>query len=209
MLRFSARYEVSTILSGFNVTADRRGARPLVSVLLLAVSLALIVHLAIFATSHYRLGSHPGLGVICKIGLVTFSALAYWSIYISLLATFGLTLLRGREALITAITRRMQGSMREDVARYTRKVTIAWTLFFAAQLLLSIGLLLFAPLVIWSFFVNVLDLPMVALMFAAEYAVRLQVLHDPPRLSFPIIFNLVADSIRERRQRPALDASAK
>ena len=48
----------------------------------------------------------------------------------------------------------------------------AWCLFFAAQVLISALLFTAASLDTWSLFVNVLNLPLVALMFAAEYLYR-------------------------------------
>jgi uncharacterized membrane protein len=60
----------------------------------------------------------------------------------------------------------------------------------------------FAPLVIWSFFVNILDLPLVVAMFAAEYAVRLRCLRDPPRHSLAAIVNMIAE-IRKPQEQPA------
>ena len=68
------------------------------------------------------------------------------------------------------------------VAVYTRRVTQAWSLFFAGQLVTSAALLAFAPRPVWSLFVNVLDLPLVALMFVAEYACRLRLVSREHRV---------------------------
>jgi uncharacterized membrane protein len=162
---------------------------PYMAVLAIAV-LPVASHLVIMATRHVRLGLAFSFGGLFKLGFVTISALTHWGIYASLLAAFGLTLRAGREPLITAMARRMHG-LTPELAAYTRKVTIAWTLFFATQLSLSIALFCFAPLIVWSFFVNILDLPLVALMFAVEYAVRLRTLSDPPRHSFSAIMGMV------------------
>ncbi|HYP63063.1 MAG TPA: hypothetical protein VEQ16_04210, partial [Acidocella sp.] len=161
-------------------------ARPPHMAILAIAVLPVVSHLVIMATRHVQLGLIFSFGGLFKLGFVTISALTHWSIYVSLLAAFGLTLRQGREPLITALVRRMHGLTPERVS-YTRKVTIAWTLFFAAQLSLSIALFCFAPLVVWSFFVNILDLPLVVLMFAAEYVVRLRTLRDPPRDSLSAI----------------------
>jgi uncharacterized membrane protein len=104
-------------------------------------------------------------------------------VYSVLLAVFGATLLPGREALITALARRMYGTVPAAMASYTRGVTWAWCGFFAAQLLTSLALLLWAPIVVWSVFVNVLNLPLFALMFAAEHVCRQRCLADAPRHS--------------------------
>jgi hypothetical protein len=148
--------------------------------------LPVVSHVTILAMRHIPLGLHPSLGGWFKLGFVTVSAFTHWSIYAGLLAGFALTLRPGHEPLITAMARRMHG-LTPEMIRYTRRVTIAWSLFFAAQLTMSVGLFCFAPLTVWSFFVNILDLPLVAAMFAAEYAVRLRVLDDPPRHSIGAI----------------------
>ena len=106
---------------------------------------------------------------------------------------FALTLRRGHEPLITAMARRMHGDLSSEMLRYTRRVTFAWCCFFALQLTLSITLFCFAPLVVWSTFVNILDIPMVVTMFAAEYFCRLLCLRDPPRHSFSAILQMVTD----------------
>jgi uncharacterized membrane protein len=85
---------------------------------------------------------------------------------------FGRTLLPGREPLVTAIARFMHGTLAPEVERYTRRVTAAWCVFFAAVAATSIALAVFAPLAVWSFCSNVLSYPLVGLMFASEYAIR-------------------------------------
>jgi uncharacterized membrane protein len=60
--------------------------------------------------------------------------------------------------------------------RYTRQVTAAWGWFFIANMALTLLLYALVPLAVWSLFVNFFALPLIGLMFAAEYAVRRQVL---------------------------------
>ncbi|WP_308389610.1 hypothetical protein [Acidithiobacillus sp. AMEEHan] len=135
--------------------------------------------------------------MLAKLALVSATAIMQWAIYISLLLTFGLTLRSGRQPLITSMVQRMHGNLDPALIQYTRKVTIAWTLFFATQLIVSISLLLFAPLVIWSFFVNILDLPLVLTMFAIEYLVRQRCLEHPPRHSFAEILAMISKPMQE------------
>ncbi|MGD9942723.1 MAG: hypothetical protein AB7L76_23635 [Burkholderiaceae bacterium] len=87
---------------------------------------------------------------------------------------FGRSLLPGREPLVTRLALLVQGELPAGMPGYTRSVTWAWTLFFAAMTLASLGLFLFGPMAWWSVLANFLTLPAVALMFAAEYAIRLQ-----------------------------------
>jgi uncharacterized membrane protein len=62
--------------------------------------------------------------------------------------------------------------------------------------LVSTGLFFLAPLVIWSFFANFLTLPLVALMFIAEYWVRRWVLPDVQQTH-------ILDAVRAYRNTPA------
>jgi uncharacterized membrane protein len=60
--------------------------------------------------------------------------------------------------------------------RYTRRVTLAWAIFFTTLTALIAVLYATASRAVWSAFVNFAALPLVAAMFAAEYAVRRRVL---------------------------------
>ena len=163
-----------------------------------------VFHVVIVETSHIHYASPLSLGALFRIGFVTASALTHWAIYGGLLLTFALTLRPGREPLITVMARKLHGAIPDELAVYTRRVTIAWCCFFAAQLATSITLFLLAPLVIWSFFVNVLDIPMVAAMFSAEYLCRLHCLRDPPRHSLTMILDMVAEVRKPREERASL-----
>ena len=128
-------------------------------------------------------------------GLLAASAISHAAIYVGLLALFGRTLLAGREPLITWIARRIRGSLTDEMLVYTRRVTIAWCLFFAGQLAMSALLFAFAPPAVWSFFINVLDLPLVAAMFLTEYAYRL-------RKFWNYSHGSIADVVRVFSERP-------
>lgn len=91
---------------------------------------------------------------------------------------FGRTLRAGRVPLVTRLAALVHERMTPVLAAYTRQVTVAWTLFFLACAVLSALLFAFAPIDRWSIFANILPVPLVALMFVAEYEVRKRVL--PP-----------------------------
>jgi uncharacterized membrane protein len=93
-------------------------------------------------------------------------------------ATFGLSLLRGRVPLCTQLADKVHGPLGVAELRYTRQVTAAWTIFFLANAAVTLLLYALAPLRIWSMFVNFASLPLIGLMFAAEYAVRRRVLNQ-------------------------------
>jgi uncharacterized membrane protein len=96
--------------------------------------------------------------------------------YVLMAWTFGRTLLKGRVPLCTEFADKIHGPLTALELPYTRSVTLAWTLFFIGNLLVTFVLFAFAPLRTWSFFVNFLSLPLVLLMFVAEFAVRRRVL---------------------------------
>jgi uncharacterized membrane protein len=56
--------------------------------------------------------------------------------------------------------------------RFTRHLTIIWCVFFTAQLVASALLFEFASLELWSAFVNLLNLPLLGLMFAGQWLYR-------------------------------------
>jgi uncharacterized membrane protein len=93
--------------------------------------------------------------------------------YTAMLIIFAKSLTGGRESVITSLALRMRGPLSPAVLRYTRRVTLAWCVFFAAQLLASLTLFLWAPVAVWSMFINVANFPLVLVMFMLEYAYRL------------------------------------
>ena len=105
------------------------------------------------------------------------------AINVFLLWFFGRTLLRGREPLITRFARIVHGTLVPQIERYTRRVTIAWCVFFAAQVITSALLFRFASLSTWSLFINFLNLPLLALMFVGEYTFRMINFPDHPHVS--------------------------
>jgi uncharacterized membrane protein len=93
-------------------------------------------------------------------------------VYLILALGFGRSLLSGQTPLCTRWATMVHGPLSEPVERYTRSVTLAWTLFFVAISLTSVLLYAAAPLRVWSIFSNFMTLPLAALMFAIEYEVR-------------------------------------
>lgn len=90
--------------------------------------------------------------------------------------TFGRSLRKGSVPLCTQLADRVHGPLSALELRYTRGVTLAWVIFFLLNLAATFLLFEFAPLRAWSIFVNFCSLPLILLMFAAEYAVRRRVL---------------------------------
>jgi uncharacterized membrane protein len=95
---------------------------------------------------------------------------------ILLAMVFGLTLGKGRQSLCTRFAEIAHGNISPAVVRYTRQVTLAWTLFFVTVSGISAFLFLCAPIQTWSIFANFLTLPLVVTMFIVEFLVRLRTL---------------------------------
>lgn len=89
---------------------------------------------------------------------------------------FGRTLAAGREPLCTRFARLIHGSLPAEVERYTRRVTLAWTVFFALLFSLSCALYLGRLLAAWSLLANILSPLLIVAMFVVEYAIRLRAL---------------------------------
>ena len=132
--------------------------------------------------------------------LETHFGLVYWlehaGIQLILFMTFGRTLIAGRQPLCTRFAEAVHAPVTPQHEIYARQVTIAWTLFFGAMALASTLLFFLAPLATWSIFANFLTLPLVALMFIAEYWVRRWVLPNMQHTH-------VLDALRAFRNTPA------
>ena len=91
---------------------------------------------------------------------------------------FGRSLRRGRAPLCTMLSDQVHGPLSASELRYTRAATTAWCIFFTTLVALELLLFFTAPLASWSFFSYFCTLPLVLLMFIAEFAVRRRMLPD-------------------------------
>jgi uncharacterized membrane protein len=105
-------------------------------------------------------------------GIVAPSAIPHTIAYLSILAVFAASLAPGRKPVVTVFAEKSRGELSPAVVRYTRRVTVAWCLFCFGQLLVSLLLFLFAPAWMWSMFINVFNLPLLATMFCVAVAWR-------------------------------------
>ena len=131
--------------------------------------------------------THPGVALLAVMAVAALLR-QYWPVlersfawvyliqeggfYSLLAASFGQSLLGDRVALCTQLADKIHGPLTPQELIYTRRVTAAWALFFILIVVVTVGLFLFAPLRIWSLFANFCVLPLIGLMFVAEYAVR-------------------------------------
>jgi uncharacterized membrane protein len=90
--------------------------------------------------------------------------------------TFGRSLRKGSVPLCTQFADKIHGPLSALELHYTRNVTLAWVIFFLLNVAATILLFALVPLRIWSLFVNFCALPLILLMFVAEYLVRRRVL---------------------------------
>lgn len=89
---------------------------------------------------------------------------------------FARSLRRHGQPVCTQFAGVLHPRMTPLMVHYTTRVTQAWTIFFFAMATTSVLLYLFAPIWLWSIFANGLTLPLLVLMFGAEYLVRRRIL---------------------------------
>lgn len=151
------------------------------------------------AKRNYRVPAIIGL-VACSIALcflhltgelVLSSGVPHALAYLGLLVSFGTSLLPRREPIVTYFARKIHGPPSVEIQQYTRNVTWAWCIFFGLQLLGSATLIAFAPVAWWSTFVNVLNAPMVVVMFLCERLSRPFWVVNPPLEHFADIKHMV------------------
>jgi uncharacterized membrane protein len=143
--------------------------------------------IAAVAAAAAVLAAMLGSGLPARSFGMAMGGLCHAAAYTGLLVWFAASLRPGREPVVTQFARQMRQTMPAAVVRYTRRVTIAWCIFFAAQIGTSAVLLATAPPPVfssgvfssgvlssaaWSSFVNLWSLPLVAAMFLMEYGCR-------------------------------------
>jgi len=94
---------------------------------------------------------------------------------------FGRSLRAGDVALCTQLADKLHGPLNAAEIRYSRRVTLAWTLFFVVMTAAVAVLYVSVPRAVWSAFVNFGAIPLIVTMFAVEYAVRRRVLPHSER----------------------------
>ena len=113
-------------------------------------------------------------------GLMLSSGSPHALIYSMLLVVFGISLLPGREPIVTYFARTIHGQIAPEIVDYTRRVTWVWCWFFGLELFGSAVLLMWAPIAWWSTFVNVLNVPLLAAMLLGERLTRSFWVANPP-----------------------------
>ncbi len=173
---------------------------------LVSIAPVVLIALVLALRSHRRFIVLGVLALLCVAlwagwpALMNHYGLVYWlqhvGIQLILFMTFGRTLIAGRQPLCTRFAEAVHAPLTPQHEIYARQVTVAWTLFFAAMALASTLLFFLTPLATWSVFANFLTLPLVVLMFIAEYWVRRRVLPDMRQTH-------ILDAVRAFRNTPA------
>lgn len=149
------------------------------------------------------------IAALCAVGLVAQAsrggAFAIETIYLvqnvsilgALALAFGATLARGRVPFITALAARVHANgLTPDMRVYTRKVTIAWTAWFAFMAAVSVLLHAFGPFHAWATFANAgTPLAMIG-FFVGEHVLRYRWHPEFERAS-------LVDAVRAYRERQA------
>lgn len=163
--------------------------------------------LVAIAVGAWRAGQHA-LGAVAALAVAGLCAQALAGVHVSpqvlylaqhvganlfLAFGFGSTLRRGHTALITTLAARVHRNiLTPAMTVYTRKVTLAWTLYFVGMAIVSLALFALADFDTWAVFANLLTPLAVVLMFGAEYLLRYRLHPEFERTS-------VADAIRSYR----------
>ncbi len=177
----------------YSVAAHLAAADPSPGRLDAAVAIAPLLLLALVLA--WRSPQRPWMLLLCATASAALYAASTWLVQhfnwvfllqhagmqILLGLAFGRTLRAGQLPMVSRFAALIHGPLSPALARYTRQVTWAWTLYFASMGALSLLLFWLAPVAVWSAFANLLNLPLVLLMFAAEYVARLCLLEPSDR----------------------------
>jgi uncharacterized membrane protein len=155
---------------------------------LLALAPIAVAALALGWRSQHRLPAMSLAVAACIAALLALpmlqrhTSLIYWIEHAAtqslLCVAFARSLAPGRESMCTMFARMVHGTLGPAMERYTRQVTLAWSVFFGAMASVSTALFFAAPVSVWSAFANFCTGPLIVLMFVGEYAVRRRVLPD-------------------------------
>ncbi|AYC34583.1 hypothetical protein D3880_20365 [Pseudomonas cavernae] len=91
-----------------------------------------------------------------------------------LLTVFGLSLRSGMP-LVERLARLREPELPAVAVRYTRQVTVVWSLFFLVNGLIAAALTLWAPLAWWTLYNGLIAYGLMGLLFAGEWLVRQRV----------------------------------
>ena len=116
-------------------------------------------------------------------------------INLALAAWFGKSLAAGEEPVIGWFARLARGGeLPSDLARFTRRSTVVWTVFFAGMAVVSAALALLASPQAWSVFTNGIDYLLVAALFVGMHVYRARRYRHHKARSLTDVIRIVARS---------------
>ncbi len=184
---------IAAFCVGYSVLAHLASANPKPDLFDAAVAIAPLLALALLLA--WRSPQRPWMLLLCLASCAALYATSSWLVqhfnWVFLLQhagmqallglAFGRSLRDGQVPMVSRFAAVVHGKLSPALARYTRQVTWAWTLYFAVMTTLSLLLFWLAPVAVWSVLANLLNLPLLILMFAAEYGARLYFLAPSDR----------------------------
>ena len=149
-------------------------SRPGLAVVLCVLSLAL---LAMAAPRRFRLVAIALLSLVAFMGFVAglgteLSFAPPVVINVGLASWFGLTLRADKEPMISRFARIERGTLPPELVAYTRRLTLAWTLFFLAMAAVSAALSMLPSPAPWAWFTSFGNWACVAALFFGEHLYR-------------------------------------
>ena len=148
---------------------------------------------AIAAASLLRLALTPRKSPLAKAGLcasltalalVALSALMssyglmlWYPVIVnaSLLALFSFSLTGGHESAVTMLARTLTPDLPDYAVAYTRKVTVAWCVFFTVNGAIALATVLLGNMKAWAFYNGLASYVLMGMVAAGEYAIRRRV----------------------------------
>jgi uncharacterized membrane protein len=103
-------------------------------------------------------------------------------VHLALGAWFGATLRPGAQPLITALARRVH-ELTPAMEQYSRRVTLAWTLYFVGIAVTSLALFALGDFAHWSLLANILTPVLTVAFFVGEYVLRYRLHPEFERVS--------------------------
>ncbi|GGJ99000.1 hypothetical protein [Pseudomonas matsuisoli] len=119
----------------------------------------------------------PVLAFCLLLGVADHEDLLRWYpvlVNLMLLTLFGSSLKIGMP-VVERMARLREPALPAHAVRYTRRVTEVWVLFFIANLGITIGLTLWAPLAWWTLYTGLIAYLLMGALFLAEWLIRQRV----------------------------------
>jgi uncharacterized membrane protein len=101
-------------------------------------------------------------------------------IYALVAMSFARSMWGGRVPLCTQLAERIHGELTPVEISYTRRATLAWTVFYALLTAVIVVLFFWTPLRVWSLFVNFGTFGLILVMATADHVLRRRVLPRHP-----------------------------